>query len=234
MITGASRGIGYAVAEYFLQQGENVILGYQQTKATALALEERFPYNARAIAVDVCDEASVERFYSLGKKTFGMPEVLLNIAGVAHSGLVQDMTIDEWDHVFNTNVRGAFLLSRAALPDMIRKKAGTIINMSSIWGSRGAAYEACYSASKGALESFTKALAKEVAPSGIRVNAVAPGAVATDMWYAYDELDREAILAEIPFKRVATTLEVASLVYFLASEQTAYMTGEIIGMNGGF
>jgi 3-oxoacyl-[acyl-carrier protein] reductase len=163
-----------------------------------------------------------------------VPNILVNNAGVSHFGLLSDMSEEEWDQVMNVNLKGAFLCTKAFMPAMITAKYGRIINISSVWGISGASCEAAYSASKGGLNALTKALAKELAPSGVTVNAVAPGAVETDMLATFNKDEIAALQEEIPAGRLAQPDEIASLVYFLALPESGYITGQVISPNGGW
>jgi 3-oxoacyl-[acyl-carrier protein] reductase len=163
-----------------------------------------------------------------------VPDVLVNNAGIAHYGMLADVSEEEWDDVIDTNLKGMFLVTQAFMEPMVRRKFGRIINVSSIWGSTGAACEVVYSAAKGGVNAFTKALAKELAPSGVTVNAVAPGAVRTSMLDHLRSDELSALVDDIPVGRLAEPEEIASLIYFLSLPESGYITGQIISPNGGW
>ena len=229
LITGGSRGIGAAIAEKFAAQGDTVVINYRTNDAAAQAVAQKT--GALAIKADVSDSADVTAMFDEIREKVGKVDVLVNNAGVEWEGLLTDMTEDEWDMLFDVNVKGAFLCSKAAIGDMLSKKCGRIINVSSMWGLAGASCEVAYSASKAALIGFTKALAKELAPSEITVNAVAPGCVDTDMMKHYTEDEMKDIISEIPLGRMADPREIADAVYFLS--QSSFITGEVLSVNGG-
>jgi len=229
LITGGSRGIGAAIAEKFAAQGDTVVINYRTNDAAAQAVAQKL--GALAIKADVSDSADVTAMFDEIREKVGKVDVLVNNAGVEWEGLLTDMTEDEWDKLFDVNVKGAFLCSKAAIGDMLSKKCGRIINVSSMWGIAGASCEVAYSASKAALIGFTKALAKELAPSEITVNAVAPGCVDTDMMKHYTEDEMKDIISEIPLGRMADPREIADAVYFLS--QSSFITGEVLSVNGG-
>ena len=229
LITGGSRGIGAAIAEKFAAQGDTVVINYRTNDAAAQAVAQKT--GALAIKADVSDSADVTAMFDEIREKVGKVDVLVNNAGVEWEGLLTDMTEDEWDKLFDVNVKGAFLCSKAAIGDMLSKKCGRIINISSMWGIAGASCEVAYSASKAALIGFTKALAKELAPSEITVNAVAPGCVDTDMMKHYTEDEMKDIISEIPLGRMADPREIADTVYFLS--QSSFITGEVLSVNGG-
>ena len=163
-----------------------------------------------------------------------IPDIIVNNAGISHYGLLSDVSEDDWDLVMNTNLKGMFLCTQAFLPHMISQKYGRIVNVSSVWGITGASCEVLYSTAKGGMNAFTKALAKELAPSGITVNAVAPGAVDTSMLHHMNEEDKQLLINDIPIGRLAQPEEIASLVYFVALPESGYITGQVISPNGGW
>lgn len=237
LITGSSRGIGAATARR-LAENYKIVINYKNSKDVALALlSEIRKVNPMSLAIkaDVSKEEEVDYLFDTIEKNFGSVDILINNAGKSHVGLIQDMTYENWQEIINTNLNSVFLTSKRALGPMIRQKSGVIINMSSIWGKEGAALEAAYSASKGAINSFTKALSKELAPSNIRVNAIAPGVVLTDMMKNdYSEKDLTLIKEDIGLGRFADPKEIADLIAFLISDEASYITGSIIDINGGF
>ncbi|MGO3018737.1 MAG: elongation factor P 5-aminopentanone reductase [Anaerococcus sp.] len=237
LITGASRGIGAAIAKK-LNDKYKIVINYNKSKEAALKLLENLrktnPY-VIAIGADVSKEADVEKMFNIAEENFGHVDILINNAGISYFSLIQDMEFQEWIKVINTNLNSVFLNSKRAIPNMIHNEYGVIINMSSIWGDFGASMEACYSTSKGAINTFTKALAKELAPSKIRVNAIAPGIVETDMMKNdFTEKELDDLRREVLTERFARPDEIASLVEYLISDDASYITGDIIHINGGF
>lgn len=225
LVTGGVRGIGLAIAQAFMNKGYRVCVSYSKDeenaqKAKALGLET---YRA-----DVASETDVQALFS----AVGQVDILVNNAGVCLFKQVQDTTKEEWDRLFAVNVGGAFLCCREAVKGMIDKQSGLIVNVASVWGEVGASCESAYSASKAALLGFTKALAKELGYSGIRVNAVSPGAIDTQMNARLSEEERLALQEEIPAGRMGTCEEVAKAVLFL--EENEYVNGIDVPVNGGF
>ena len=235
LITGASGGIGRAVAIAFAKHKCNII-GCAKTNAKGLAETKKTIENTGVKCYtsicDVTNENAVIDFISSSTKEIGSVDILVNNAGISFIGLIQDMSIDEWNNVINTNLTSAFLMSKHIIPYMIKKQKGHIINISSVWGNVGASMEAAYSASKGGLNSFTKALAKELAPSNILVNAVSPGFINTEMNKCFDKEELNAIFDEIPLGRGGEVDEVAEFVYKIA--RSKYLTGQIITIDGGW
>ncbi len=236
LVTGASGGIGAAIATELAQKNWRVFIGYHHNRQRAQALAEQLGDNTYAVSVDVRDEASVDEMMAHVTRIQKEEPLyaLVNCAGVDRYGLLQDVSLDAWRHVMDTNVTGTFLVTRAVLPGMIHAQQGVILNLSSIWGARGASCEVAYSTSKGAIDAFTRALAQEVAWSGIRVNALAPGVVRTTMFDHLDVTDQVATLNEIPFGRAAEPEEIAHYASFMLSDEAAYLTGQIITAAGGF
>lgn len=236
-ITGASRGIGRAAAFVFAEEGYSVCLLYNHSESEAKnAVRQIKAKGGYAIAVkaDVANETEVEKAVDTCLDTFGKIDVLVNNAGIAQQKLFTDITTQEWQRMFDVHVNGAFYATKAVVPHMISKKAGSIINVSSVWGIAGASCEVHYSAAKAALIGFTKALAKELGPSGIRVNCIAPGVIDTDMCNAFDEETIRGLCEETPLERIGTPEEVAKCICFLASENAAFMTGQVLRVDGGF
>ncbi len=237
LITGASRGIGRATAEKFAIEGYNVIINYYKNKDKALSLLEHLlssGANAIAIQADVSNRKQVEQMFKESYKKFGKIDVLVNNAGIADMALFTDITEEQWKKIFDVNVNGMFNCCQCVLPKMISEKSGRIINIASIWGLVGASCETHYSATKGAIISFTKALAKELGPSNILVNAVAPGAVDTDMIAGVNEEVLEIIRSETPLEVIAKPKEIADIIYLLSIEETKLITGQVINPSGGF
>lgn len=236
-ITGASRGIGRATALAFAAAGFKVGINYFQNDSAANSLVNEINSLGgvcHAVKGDVASFADMQSNICEVKEKLGHISVLINNAGIAYSGLFQDTTEKIWNRIFSVNVNGAYNCTRLVLPDMISCKYGRIINVSSIWGITGASCEVAYSASKSALTGFTKALAKEVAPSFITVNCIAPGVTDTDMNAPLGKDVLSALADDIPMGRLGTPKETASLMLYLASDDAAYLTGQVISIDGGF
>ena len=237
LITGASRGIGKEIAIKFATEGYNVVLNYNvsesQTEDLAKQIED-LGVQCLTVKADVSVDSEVKDMVNLALKQFGKIDVLVNNAGVALSKLFQLTTEDEIARVFGVNTFGVINSSKAVVPYMISEKCGKIINISSIWGKVGASMETIYSASKGAVIAFTMALAKELAPSGISVNCVCPGVIDTDMMREYSESDKKELKEQTPLNRLGTPKDVANTVYFLASDDANFITGQVITVDGGF
>ena len=231
VITGGSRGIGAACAEAFSKNGDRVFIIYEKNDACAETVAKKT--GATPIKADISREDDVKKAADTIHSLCSRIDVLINNAGISEIKVFNDITAADWDRIFAVNVRGAFLMTQAFLSDMINKKSGKIINISSIWGQTGGSCEVHYSASKAALIGFTKALAKELAPSGICVNCVAPGVIETEMNAFLDEETKVALLEEIPSGRIGTAEETAKTVLFLASDAADYITGQVLSVNGG-
>ena len=236
LITGASGGIGQAIARRLARDGFALCLHYHQNEQAARALcDELQAQGVRAIAVaaDLASEAQATALVAECEAKLSEVDVLVNNAGISKQGLLTDLSADEWRQLFGVHVDGAFYLARAALPAMIRKKAGRIIQISSMWGISGGSCEVAYSAAKAALIGFTKALAKEVGPSGITVNCVAPGVIDTPMNAHLGADDLAALADDTPLCRIGTPADVANAVAFFAGEQSAFVTGQVLAVDGG-
>ena len=233
IVTGGSRGIGRAIVEKFANENYNVILNYNKSEFAALDMAKKYP-NVEVFKADVSSPKDVEAMINFAESKFGGVDILINNAGISSTGLLQDLSLEEWNRLFEVNVTGTFLVTREVLPRMISKKSGKIINISSVWGMVGASTEVAYSASKAAIIGFTKALAKEVGPSNITVNAIAPGIVMTDMVSNLSVEEFEQIRAEIPLGKIGSTEDIANAAYYLASDESNYITGQIISPNGGW
>ncbi len=236
LITGASRGIGRAAAELLAERGYRLMLNYFRSEGSVQELKQKLTAagaDAEIFQADVGDPRQAEAMAEACCKRFGRVDVLINNAGIADVGLLTEVTDERWDQLWRVNVGGVFYTCRAVLPGMIREKRGKIINLSSIWGIAGASCEAAYSATKAAVIGLTKALAKEVGPSGIQVNCIAPGAVETDMNAALDEAALRSLREETPLGRLGTPREIAAAIAFLASEESDFITGQVLSPNGG-
>ncbi len=235
LITGASGGIGKAAALAFAERGYSVALHYHTGEKSARETAEEINFrggNAEIFQADLSREEEINAMFDKAEKRFGFFEVLINNAGADWKGLLTDMTIADWNRVMDVNCTGVFLCCRRALPSMIRRQKGSIVNVSSIWGEVGASCEAAYSASKAAVIGLTKALAKEMGPSGIRVNCVSPGVIDTPMNGDLTEEDLKSLREETPLLRIGTPEEVAQALVFLA--ESGFITGQTLGVNGGF
>ena len=233
LVTGASRGIGKSIAEALAKEGYHLILtclnSYDTLIDLASHLKETYRINCITMQCDAKDAESVHKLF----ENSPAPDVIINNAGISYVGLLQDMTIEEWNNIINTNLSSAFYTSKYAIPLMLQKHSGHIINISSVWGDTGASAEVAYSASKGGLNALTKALAKELAPSGIQVNAIACGLIDTQMNAHLSAEDICALTEEIPAVRPGSCEEVAQTVISLLN-MPSYFTGQIITLDGGW
>ena len=237
LITGAARGIGRACALKFAKEGWNVTACYARAQHAAQSLEEEIRQlgtQCRCVQADVTDSAAVHRLVLLAQAEFGTPDAVVCNAGMAQQKLFADITEDDWDTMFDVNVKGMYRVIREVLPQLLDRQAGSIVTVSSIWGQTGGSCEVHYSASKAAVIGMTKALAKELGLSGIRVNCVAPGFIDTDMNRMHGEDVMQELAEETPLGRNGTPEEVADVIYWLASEQSKFVTGQVLGVNGGF
>jgi 3-oxoacyl-[acyl-carrier protein] reductase len=235
VVTGGSRGIGSAVAALLAEHGAAVVVSGRDAvrlDRAVLELQERGA-SVHGVAADAAKREDVDRLVEATKERFGRLDILVNNAGITRDGLLIRMKDDDWDRVMETNLRGAFLTTRAASKLMVRQRSGRIINIASTAGVMGNAGQVNYSAAKAGLIGFTKAAARELAHWGILVNAVAPGLIETDMTAAIPAEAREALLAQVPLKRIGSAREVAEMVGFLAGDGAAYVTGQVFHVNGG-
>jgi 3-oxoacyl-[acyl-carrier protein] reductase len=236
LVTGASSGIGRGIALELSKAGASLVLNYnknlQGAEETKKLIEEAGGY-AYIAQGDVSSYGEVKQMVDDIIKKFGKIDVLVNNAGVSKVGLFIDMTEADWDIIMDTNLKGLFNCSHNVASHMLAEKSGSIINISSIWGNVGASCEVIYSASKGGMNSFTKALAKELAPSNIRVNAIAPGVINTNMNQWLTDEEKESLKQEIPMLRLGESEDIGKLVSFLAGEDSKYITGQIISVDGG-
>lgn len=236
LITGASRGIGRAAALRLAADGYAVAVNYKNSEEKARAVVDEIRSQggvAMSVCADVSSPSDIERMAEKVLSEFSGVDVLVNNAGISRTGLVTDVTVDEWNIISDTMIRGTFLCTQKILPSMIAKKSGSIINISSIWGICGASCEVAYSTAKAAVIGFTKALSKEVGPSGIRVNCIAPGVIDTDMNRCHSEDVMRELAEETPLGRIGTPEDIANLISFLASAEAAFITGQIITADGG-
>ncbi|MBQ9413677.1 MAG: SDR family oxidoreductase [Clostridia bacterium] len=236
LITGASRGIGRAIALRLAREGYAVVLNYRQNEAAAeetAQILQALGADGMLCQADVTDEAAVREMVAAVEARYGHIDLLVNNAGIAEQALFTDLSAARWKRMLDVHVNGAFYAASAVLPGMIRRKSGAIINIASMWGETGGSCEVHYSTAKAALIGFTKALAKEVGPSGIRVNCVSPGAVDTDMMAGFSAEDKAALASDTPLGRLGKPEEIAAAVAFLASNDASFITGQILSPNGG-
>lgn len=237
LITGASRGIGRAIALRFAQAGSPLIITCSKSSEELLSfaqeLKDTYHIPVLASVGNIGDDTYVDQLFAEIKQEFEGVDILVNNAGISHIGLLTDMSTEEWRNLIDINLSSAFYTTKHAIPYMLSKQRGKIINISSVWGNVGASCEVAYSASKGGLNSLTKALAKELAPSNIQVNAIACGCIDTEMNQCFSKEEREELLTEIPMGRFGTPKEVADLVFSLVENHT-YLTGQIITLDGGW
>lgn len=227
LVTGAGRGIGRAIAARLMKEGFTVIAN---TKKTPIEETESLIGHY----ADITDETAVNAMVEAVIKRFGQIDVLVNNAGIAEQKLFTDITLSDWDNMINHNLKSMFLVTKAVLPHMIHQKQGKIVNISSIWGITGASCEVHYSAAKAGVIGFTKALAKEVGPSNITVNCVAPGVIQTDMLNTFSKEDLDALTEETPLGKIGNPDDIAAAVSYFASNQSDFITGQILSPNGGF
>lgn len=232
LITGGSRGIGRAMVELFSKKGNKVVFLYEKSEEAAKELCAAT--GAFAIRCNVCDSGCVDRAIRKAEDMLGSIDVLINNAGISEFCLFDSISDDNWRNMIDTNLSGAFYVTRAVSGGMIKNKRGKIINIGSMWGKLGASCEVHYSASKAGLRGMTLALAKELGPSGITVNCIEPGVIDTDMNARLSADDVNALCEETPLGRIGKPSEVAQLALFLSSDNASFITGQIIGIDGGF
>ncbi|MGI5855893.1 MAG: elongation factor P 5-aminopentanone reductase [Candidatus Merdivicinus sp.] len=237
LITGASRGIGRETALLLWRRGYSVAINYLRAAESAEAMAKELcrlrPGSALAVPADVSDRGQVDAMFARVRETLGDPDVLVNNAGIAQQKLFTDVTEAEWDRIFAVNVKGMFHCAQAALPAMVRRRRGKIVNLSSMWGQVGASCEVAYSAAKGAVIAFTKALAQEVGPSGIQVNCVAPGVIETEMNGNLSAETLAALREETPLGVLGKPSDAAEAIAFLVSGGADFITGQVLAPNGG-
>ncbi len=235
LITGGSRGIGAATAVYFARKGYKVAITYNKSLYSAKAMKETMALNGCefiAIPCDVKNPTQVESAVRQTVSAFGSLDVMVNNAGVALQKLITDTTDDDWQNILSTNLSGVFYGCRSAAKVMVNQKSGSIVNISSIWGVSGASMEVAYSATKSGIIGLTKALAKELGPSGIRVNCIAPGVIDTEMNSNLDIADFAALADDTPLGRIGAAEEVASAIFYLADD-ASFVTGQVLNTDGG-
>ena len=235
-VTGASRGIGKEVALKYAENGYDVIINYVSDKTDVEALEKEFKEKGAdtlILKADVSNPEEVQNVVDKAIEKFGKIDVLVNNAGITRDNLLMRMSEEEFDKVIEINLKGTFLVTKAVTKYMMKKRSGSIINLSSVVGVAGNAGQCNYSASKAGIIGFTKSIAKELASRNIRANAVAPGFIETDMTNVLSDSVKESIHNQIPLKRMGSAKEVAELIYFLGSEKSSYITGQVINIDGG-
>lgn len=235
IVTGGSRGIGAAIVRTLLNSGYNVVLNYNNSEEIAKKAKEEYTskgYNVEIFKADVSKREEVKDLIEFTLNKFGTIDVIVNNAGIDNEKLFQDITDEDWNNVINTNLYSVFCMCQETIPTMINRKEGLIINISSIYGTNGGSFAALYSASKAGIIGLTKALAKELGPSNIRVNAIAPGIIDTDMNKRYSKEDIEEIKEEIPLSAIGEGIDIARCVKWLIEDK--YVTGQVIKIDGGW
>lgn len=232
LVTGGARGIGRAIVEELAEEGCRAAFSYLTSEKEAQALAKKT--GAAAIRADLRKEEQVSALVSGAVSALGHLDCAVMNAGVAYWGLTQDMSPADWDEVISVNLRGAFLTARAVIPHLLSRKSGSLLFVSSVWGVRGAACEAAYSSSKAGLIALTQALAAELGPSGIRVNAITPGVIHTDMLNGFSQAELDDLAGRCPLGRIGKPEEAAKAARFLLSDEASYITGQVLGVNGGF
>lgn len=234
LVTGANGGIGSAVAEKFAENGYFTVGTYNRRDGNIRALTEKFKDRFFGVQADLSEEKDIEKLYSFVKSNFGHTDVLIGCAGMDLYKTLTDTSLKEWEKIFSVNVTANFLLAKLCLPEMIRRKSGRIIFISSVWGNVGASMETAYSSSKFALNGLTKSLAKEVAPSGITVNAVAPGVIDTAMNDRFSAEEKAELIDRTPLSRFGSAREIAEICWFLSGTGGDFVTGQVWTADGGF
>ena len=232
LVSGGSRGIGREIVRLFSKNGYKVAFTYKNSHDEAEALSRET--GALAIRADSASESEVNGAVDKAISELGGIDCLINNAAVSSFSLFTDITLDAWNEMLSVNLTGAFLYSKRAIPDMLKRKHGRIINISSMWGLVGSSCEVHYSAAKAGIIGMTKALAKELGPSGITVNAIAPGVIDTDMNAGLSSEDKAVLIDETPLMRIGTTADIASAALFLAGEGASFITGEVLNISGGY
>ncbi len=236
VVTGAAKGIGRSMAIRFAEAGYNVVINYNHSEKKAKELSEWMTgkgYAHLLFKADITHRASVEKMMHSAIDAFGGIDVLINNAGISNWQIFSDVTESDWDQMMAVTLKGLYNCTQCALKTMVSEKEGIIINVSSMWGQVGASCEVAYSTAKAGVIGFTKALAKELGPSNIRVNCIAPGMIETDMMAGFSESEKRELIEEVPLMRIGLPEEVASCALFLASKASSYITGQVIAPNGG-
>ncbi len=237
LVTGGSRGIGRQICIDLAEEGYKVIINYNKSEESAKEVEKTLKkrgLECEIFKADISKEKEVKKMFDFCLEKYKTINLLVNNAGISFEGLITDMAEEDWDKIVNVNLKSVFLCSKEALKTMISAHKGKIINISSMWGVTGGSCEVAYSATKAGIIGFTKALAKEVGPSGINVNAIAPGVIMTDMMNDFTEEDIRVLKEETPIMQLGSPQDISNAVLFLASEKSNFITGQIIGVNGGF
>lgn len=229
LISGASRGIGRQIAIDLSQTGYTVIANYNKSEQSAKELQTQF--NIDTFQADISKGTEIKQLTDYVLKKYGKIDVLINNAGISQTKLFTDITDEDWNQMINTNLYSAFKLTQKCLPNMIHNKSGCIINISSMWGQVGASCESLYSITKAGIDAMTKSLAKELGPSGIRVNSIAPGFIDTDMNKCYSKEDVQGIISETPLEKIGHPSDISKCIKWLIEDQ--FTTGQIISINGG-
>lgn len=235
IVTGGSRGIGKCLAQNFAKAGHNVVLNYNKSKKEAEQIKKELEEQGIKIEIfkaDVSKREDVNKLIKFAIKTMGGIDVLINNAGIAKLQMFQDVTEETWNEIMDTNLKSVYYTIQGVLPEMLQKKAGCIINISSMWGSTGASCEAVYSASKAGMDAITKSLAKELGPSNIRVNSIAPGVINTDMNSVLDEKIKEELKKETPLEKIGEPIDIYRCAKWLIEDE--FTTGQVISVNGGY
>ena len=235
LVTGGSIGIGAEIVKMLAKENYSIVLNYNHSKEQAIQIQEELKKQGKQIEIfqaDVSKREAVKKLIQFTINTFGTIDVLINNAGIAQEKLFTDITDDDWNTMLNTNLNSAFYCTQEALPEMIRKKEGCIINISSIWGITGSSCEVAYSTAKAGINGMTKSLAKELGPSHIRVNGIAPGMIDTSMNDYLTTEEKQAIEQEIPLEKIGRPIDIARCVKWLMEDE--YTTGQIISINGGW
>ena len=235
IVTGSSRGIGKCLVENFAKEGNNVLLNYNKSEKQALQIQRELKEDGFLIEIfkaDVSKKSEVKKMIDYALNKWGYIDVLINNAGIAKLNLFQNVTEEEWDEIINTNLKSAFCATQLVLPSMINRKNGLIINISSMWGLVGASCETIYSISKAGIDAMTKSLAKELGPSNIRVNSIAPGIIDTDMNSILDEHIKNELKDETPLGKIGKPIDIYRCVKWLMEDE--FTTGQVISVNGGY
>ncbi len=235
IVTGGSRGIGKCLVENLAKEGYNIILNYNKSEKQAKKIQNDLKENGIIIEIfkaDVSKKEEVKKLVNFALEKWESIDILINNAGIAKLQMFQDVTEEDWDEIINTNLKSAFYMSQAVMPSMIHKKSGCIINISSIWGIVGASCETVYSISKAGMDALTKSLAKELGPSNIRVNSIAPGVIETDMNSNIDEKIKQEIKNETPLGKIGKTIDIYRCAKWLIDDE--FTTGQVISVNGGY